>query len=200
MKLRVPLLAFAGIATVFGSAPPSAQGGTITIVSPANYTQHSYRGRPDLGLTLAMVEAGGGVQHFDSMRLLQVLGGSKAPSEAAKLEHEYGKAKMAAFQQTFKFAVRDTATVLALNHMALPDRPSVSPHDGRSMTTDIYRDGVMPTGKFDCGYMMEHLVTHTVHIIVMHDINDARYQGPSHNANFHIILTRIIADLHRAYG
>lgn len=172
----------------------------MTIVAPANYTHHSYRGTPDLGLTLAVIEAGGGVQHFDSARLFAVLGGNKARSEAAKLEREYGKAKMAAFGQTFTFAVRDTANVFALNHITLPTKPSVSPSDGRTMAIAIYRDGVMPTGKFDCGYMMEHMMTHSVHIVVMHDINVAAGQGPSHNANFHIILTRMIADLHRAYG
>jgi hypothetical protein len=172
----------------------------MSVVAPANYTVHSYRGTPDLGLTLAMVEAGGGPQHFDSARLVRVLGGPKAQSEMAKLQHEYGKARMAAFEQTFNFAVRDTATVFALNHIALPSRPRISPNDGKKIAVEIYRDGVMPTGKFDCGYMMEHMMTHPVHIVIMHDIDVAHGQGPSHNANFHIILTRMIADLHRAYG
>ncbi len=149
---------------------------------------------------LAMVEAGGGSKHFDSARLFRVLGGSNARNESAKLQHEYGKAKMAAFEQTFNFAVRDTVSIFALNHITLPSNPSVSPGDGRAMAVDIYRDGIMPTGKFDCGYMMEHLMTHPVHMVLMHDINVAAGQGPSHNANFHIVLTRIIADLHRAYG
>ena len=199
MKCRAAVMALA-CAAATGSAASSAQMNTMTVVSPADYTKHSYRGTPDLGLTLAVVEAGGGPEHFDSVRLFRVLAGSKAQSEALKLQHEYGKSRMAAFEQTFTFAVRDTANVFALNHIALPARPRISPSDGRGMAIDIYRDGVMPTGKFDCGYMMEHMVTHPVHIIVMHDINDARAQGPSHNANFHVILTRLIADLHRAYG
>lgn len=200
MKLRVPLLAFACAAAAFGSAAPSPKNGTITVVAPANYTIHSYRGTPDLGLTLAMVEAGGGPKRFDSVRLLRVIGGPQAQSEFAKLQREYGKAKMAAFEQTFTFAVRDTSTVFALNHITLPSQPRISPHDGRRMAIEIYRDGIMPTGKFDCGYMMEHMITHGVHIVVMHDVDVARGQGPAHNANFHIIFTRLIADLHRTLG
>lgn len=135
-----------------------------------------------------------------SARLFRILGGPKARSEAEKLQHEYGKAKMTAFEQTFTFAMRDTVTVFALNHIALPSHPKISPSDGRGMAIDIYRAGVMPTGKYDCGYMMEHMMTHSVHIIVMHDINDAHGEGPSHNANFHIILTRLIGNLYRTYG
>ncbi len=200
MKLRVVLLTFACAAAVFATALPSSHNGSINVVLPANYTEHSYRGTPDLGLTVAIVEAGGGAKHFDSARLFHVLGGSRAASEYAKLQREYGKAKIAAFQQTFTFAVRDTATVFALNHVTLPSQPRISPQDGRSMAIAIYHDGIMPTGKYDCGYMMEHLMTHGVHIIVMHDINVAHGEGPTHNANFHIILTRMIADLHQAYG
>ncbi len=200
MKLQVPLLAFACAVAIFESAAASPKSGTISVVAPANYTEHSYRGTPDLGLTLAMVEAGGGPAHFDSKRLLRVLGGPKAQRELQKLQREYGKARMAAFEQTFTFAVRDTGTVLALNHITMPSQPRISPRDGRTLALDIYRDGVMPTGKFDCGYMMEHMITHRVHIVVMHDVNVARGQGPSHNANFHIILTRMIADLHRELG
>ena len=40
--------------------PPSHQQQTMTITAPALYTEHSYRGTPDLGLTLAIVQAGGG--------------------------------------------------------------------------------------------------------------------------------------------
>ncbi len=200
MRLRAALLTFACTAAMLAPALSVGQVETMTVVSPANYTKHSYRGKPDLGLTLAVIEAGGGPEHFDSVRLFRVLGGANARSEAAKLQHEYGKARMAAFEQTFTFAMRDTVKVFSLNHIALPSQPSVSPHDGRAMAVDVYRDGVMPTGKFDCGYMMEHMMTHPVHMILMHDINDARDQGPSHNANFHIILTRLIADLHRTYA
>ena len=181
------------------SAPPPQKNTTMVVVAPALYTEHSYRGKPDLGLTLAIVQAGGGANHFDSARLYRVLAGPHAQDEFKKLQSMYGKAKMDAFMQTFTYAVHDLVALFALNHIALPDQPSVSPRDGAAITTAIYRDGVMPTGKYDCGYMMEHLMTHPVHVVLMHDINVAHGHGPAHNANFHLILTRMIADLRDQY-
>jgi hypothetical protein len=172
---------------------------TMTIVAPANYTEHSYRGKPDLGLTLAIVEAGGGPKHFDSKRLYWVLAGPHAKKEALKLQQLYGKARMAAFMQTFTYAMHDLVSLFAINHVTLPNHPRISPRNGAVMTTAIYRDGIMPTGKYDCGYMMEHLMTHPVHIVLMHDIDVAHGHGPAHNANFHTILTRMIADLRNQY-
>jgi hypothetical protein len=180
-------------------AVSSQRPNTMTIVAPANYTEHSYRGKPDLGLTLAIVQAGGGPAHFESGRLFQVIAGTHAKAESAKLEHLYGKARMAAFMQTFTYAVHDLLALFAINHIDLPQHPSISPHDGPRIATAIYQSGVMPTGQYDCGYMMEHLMTHPVHIVLMHDINVAHGHGPTHNANFHIILTRMIADLRNDY-
>jgi hypothetical protein len=179
------------------SAPPPSKN-TMTVVSPANYTEHSYRGKPDLGLTLAIVQAGGGTKHFDSARLFRAMAGPFARSEFAKLERLYGKARMAAFMQTMNFAMRDLLTLFAINHIALPAHPSVSPNAGPRLATAIYRAGVMPTGKYDCGYMMEHLMTHPIHVVLMHDVAVAHGHGPAHNANLHIIMTRMIADLRDA--
>lgn len=208
--MRFCLRIFVGIAgaalALSACAPHSAartqqsNASTMTVVAPANYTEHSYRGEPDLGLTLAMVQAGGGPAHFDSARLYRVLAGKHAQAESAKLERLYGKARMAAFMETFTFSVHDLLALFAINHIALPDRPSVSPQDGARLADAIYHSGITPTGKYDCGYMMEHLMTHPVHVVLMHDINVARGHGPVHNANFHIILTRMIVDLRNAYA
>ena len=186
------------------SAPPhssrqSVRPNTMTVVAPANYTEHSYRGKPDLGLTLALVEAGGGATHFNSGRLFHVLAGRNARREAAKLQRLYGKARMDAFMQTFTYSVHDLVALFAMNHIALPTHASVSPSDGRALSIALYHAGIMPTGKYDCGYFMEHLMTHPIHIVLMHDINVARGHGPAHNANFHLILTRMVADLRNMY-
>jgi hypothetical protein len=178
---------------------PAPARHTITITAPANYTEHSYRGRPDLGLTLAMVEAGGGPRHFDSARLFTVLAGHNAKRESQKLQRLYGKARMAAFMQTFNFAVADLVSLFKMNGIALPNAPRISPSKGRDLTVAIYHAGIMPTGKWDCGYLMEQMMTHPVHIALMHDINVARGHGPQHDANFHIILTRMIVDLRNMY-
>lgn len=179
--------------------PHAASRQSITITAPANYTEHSYRGRPDLGLTLAMVQAGGGPGRFDSARLFTVLAGDKAKRESRKLQRLYGKAKMAAFMQTFNFAVTDLVSLFKMNGIALPNTPHPSPSDRKALAVALYHSGIMPTGKWDCGYMMERLMTHPVHIALMHDINVARGHGPQHDANFHIILTRMIVDLRNMY-
>jgi hypothetical protein len=179
--------------------PPLEDRKTITITAPAQYTEHSYRGKPDVALTYAVFKAGGGPGKFDSAKLFRVLSGSHANTEARHLERLYGKAKMAAFIQTFNFAMSDLTTLFKLNHIELSDPPAVSPHKGRDLAMAIYHAGIMPNGKYDCGYMMEHLMTHPVHIALMHDINVAPAHGPAHNANFHIILTRMLLDLKDAY-
>jgi hypothetical protein len=182
------------------STPPRLEDrGTITVTAPAFYTERSYRGRPDTALTFAILKAGGGAGTFDSGKFFHVLAGPHENAEAKRLQHLYGKAKMAAFMQTFTFAMNDLQTLFKLNHIALADPPRVSPQNGRDLTMAIYHSGIMPDGKYDCGYMMEHLMTHPVHVALMHDINVAHGHGPTHNANFHIILTRVVLDLKNMY-
>lgn len=174
-------------------------GNTMTVIAPANYTKYSYRGRPDLGLDVAIIQAGGGVGRFDTNRLLHVLAGSKAGAEAARLEKQYGKVRVAAFVETMNYAMNALPRYFAYNGIRLPKNPSVSPSDGRAIATAIYHDGIMLDGRYDCGYMMEHLMTHPIHIALMHQIDNAHAFGPSHNANFHVILTRAIVDLKNLY-
>jgi hypothetical protein len=172
----------------------------MTVTAPARYTEKSYRGRPDLGLTAAMIEAGGGAGHFDSRKLFAVLAGPKAKAETAHLTRLYGKAKVDAFLQTFTYSVADLLTLFHLNHITLPQRPRIAPSNGRAIVVAIYHDGIMPDGKYDCGYMMEHLMTHPIHVVLMRDVNNQLGFGPRHNANFHIMLTRLVVDLKHTYG
>ena len=205
MRLRLfattalTILALTACSTSPDSSRQSARSNTMTVVAPANYTEHSYRGKPDLALTLALVQAGGGAANFKSDRLFGVLAGTHARAEAQNLQRLYGKAKMDAFMQTFTYSVHDLLALFTINHIALPARPSVSPSNGRALSIALYHAGIMPTGKYDCGYFMEHLMTHPIHVMLMHDINVARGHGPAHNANFHLILTRMVADLRNMY-
>ncbi len=172
----------------------------MTVVGHAMYSKYSYRGKPDLGLTLALVQAGGGAGHFNSAKLFRVLTNHHPQAEMKRLQRAYGKAKVAAFMQTMTFAINDLAVLMKANHIEFPDEPSVDPHDGRSIVLGIYQDGIAKHRKYDCGYMMEHLMSHPLHVVLMRDINDERGHGPTHNANFHIILTRVVKDLMKYYG
>ena len=202
-RLTAMLICSALCACAPHQAPPDRQrledSRTITVTAPAQYTEHSYRGTPDLALTYAILDAGGGPGRFNSAKLFRVLGGTHAKAEARKLEHMYGKAKMAAFMETFTFAMSDLQTLFKLNHIAPVDPPNGAHQKGRDLSMAIYHAGIMPNGRYDCGYMMEHLMTHPIHIVLMRDINVAHGHGPEHNANFHIILTRVILDLKDAY-
>lgn len=180
------------------TAKPASQ--TITVIAPARYTKNSYRGKPDLGLVVAMVEAGGGRGRFDATKLLTVLTGGNPKPEIARLQKHYGKGRIDAFVQTMTFSMVDLLQIFNYNHVALPDKPRVSPRDGRAIALAIYHDGIMPNGKYDCGYMMEHLMTHPIHIALMHDVDNVRGFGPSHNSSFHTILTRAVVDLKNTYG
>jgi len=172
----------------------------MTVIAPARYTKNSYRGRPDLGLVVAIVQAGGGRGRFDANKLLTVLAGGNPKPELGRLQKQYGKGRIGAFVQTLTFSMVDLLQIFNENHVALPARARVSPGDGRAIALGIYHDGILPNGKYDCGYMMEHLMTHPIHIALMHDIDNVRGFGPSHNASFHTILTRAVVDLKNTYG
>jgi hypothetical protein len=182
------------------SPAAATHGGTMTVTIPAGYRANSYRGVPDLGLTTALITAGGGAGHFDAAKLFRVLAGPKSNPERARLDHLYGKAKVDAFLQTFTFAMIELVQLFRDNHIALPAKPRIAPSDGRAMSLAVYRDGIMSNGKYDCGYMMEHLMTHPIHVVLMHQVDNERGHGPKHNANFHIMLTRVVLDLKKSYG
>ena len=171
---------------------------TMTVTAPTMYSKNSYRGTPDLGLTAAIIDAGGGRGHFDGAKLFRVLADGKTKAETARLERMYAKAQIAAFMETLTFATNDLLQLFSYNHMAIP-KPRVAPSDGRALAFAMYHDGIMPTGKYDCGYMMEHLMSHPIHVVLMHDISNAHGHGPRHNANFHVLLTRVVLDLKNAY-
>jgi hypothetical protein len=202
------LVSFPWSATLAATSPdhrnptpaPASHGGTMTVTVPAGYRANSYRGVPDLGLTTALITAGGGAVHFDAAKLFHILAGPKTSAERAKLDHTYGRAKVDAFLQTFSFAMIEMVQLFRDNHITLPAKPRVAPSDGRAMALAVYHDGIMPNGKYDCGYMMEHLMTHPIHVVLMHDVDNERGHGPKHNANFHIMLTRVVLDLKKSYG
>jgi hypothetical protein len=191
------LMGLIGVAKVPPHAP--SQQATMTMTAPALYTKYSYRGRPDLGLAVAIAQAGNRHGHFDGKTFLRTLAGRNVGSEKAHLERLYGKARVAAFVETLTFSMNDLTQVLRENHITLPSRPRVRPSDGRAMAWAIYHDGIMPNGRYDCGYMMEHLISHPIHVVIMRDVNNQRGHGPRHNANFHIILTRVVVDLKNVY-
>ena len=159
-----------------------------------------YTGTPDLALTSAMVAAGGGPTNFDSAHLFGVLAGTHANDELAQLTQIYGSSRVHAFIGTFTYAIDDALKVATSAGVTLPSPSPALVSDGRQLSAQLYNAGVMSDGRFDIGYMIEHLVSRPVHVAIMKDINDNPQYGPQVNADFHVILTRTMQDLKSLYS
>ncbi len=160
--------------------------------------ESAYLGKPDLPVTLSMIEAGGGPAHFDSTKLIGVLAGTHASAEVDKLNKQFGTVKVNSFLQVFNFVVADSLKKVKAAGIALPEKPMPDPHDGKALSAALYKLGITPSGKYKVEYMLDGLVSHPIHVAVMKDI-DAKY-GRAADANYHVVLTQAIMDLKGLYG
>lgn len=167
----------AGIALTFLLAAPAVAGWK----GPTTYT-----GTPDLVITSELVTAGGGPGHFDSKKLVGVMAGKNAPAALAYLTKTYGASDVDAFFRTFTFVVDDSLRIATDKGIKLPAARVPS---GAVLTQHLYSAGTMPNGQYDVGYMLEHLVSHPIHMYVMWDINKQPDLGKKTDETFHIILT-----------
>ena len=155
-----------------------------------------YEGHPDLALTSALIAAGGGPSHFSSVTLFKRIAGRGADAEAKKLTDQFGAADVKITFAIFDYAIDDTIVVATARHIVLP-RPRPNPRNGKALALALYRAGVTPDDRWDVGYMLEHLITHPIHHVIMNDI-DARF-GRDNNAVFHMALDQMMHDLGMAY-
>lgn len=145
-----------------------------------------YMGAPELRLTAEVVAAGGGPTRFDSKQLVAHMAGANAPAALAYLTRTYGAANVAAFFRTFTYAVDDSLRYATAKGIALP---AATVPSGHTLTEQLYAAGTLPSGAYDPGYMLEHLVSHPIHMWVMWDINRQPDLGKKTDETFHIILT-----------
>jgi hypothetical protein len=166
--------------------------------SPSNPAEAIiYEGHPDLSLTASLVEAGGGPQHFSSAKLFAYLAGPHAGPEAAKLTREFGAAGVTDTFAVFDYAIDDALRVATAKGVALPAASPILMHP-KELALALYGAGTSGSGKWDVGFMLEHMITHPIHHAVMGDI-DAKF-GAAKNERFHIALTRLMTDLDTLYG
>jgi hypothetical protein len=192
----VLLFAFSLVTTVF-----SVASGVPALASPMlMHHETIYRGAPNLPLTLSVVIAGGGPAHFQAATLVGVLAGPLTSAEVAKLTKQYGAANVQSFLATFTFAINDALRLAKQLNVALPTQPNPDPRDGGKLSAALVQAGTMPSGRYDVGYMIDRMISHDLHALLMRDINDNPAFGPKANANFHIILTQAVLDLKAAYG
>lgn len=182
-----------------GSMGGSMKGGSMGSMGGARFGGSVYTGRPALQNTLSLVVAGGGPSNFHTTTLVKSLAGPAAGPEVAKLTKMYGAAGVKQYLSVFDFVIADSLKIVTAAHVALPKSPAPSPKNGKALTTALYMDGVdKSTGAFNVEYMLDHLVTHPVHVQVMKDI-DAKY-GAKADATYHVVTLQVFKDLKAAYG
>ncbi len=156
-----------------------------------------YFGKPDLALTSTMIAAGGGPKEFSSRALFQNLTGVDASRESAALVARFGAENVKEFFITFDAFVDLAIKEAGRQQLALPP-PSVL--GGRTLAQSLFAAGVMPDRRYDVGYMLEHLLSRPMHVILMREADASPAVGNAKNAEFHIILGAAMNDLHKLYG
>ena len=183
-----------------GMASAQSSGGSMSMGSKpmARFGGSVYTGAPNLALTLSMVEAGGGPSDFKTTTLVGVLAGPYAKAEVAKLTKQYGAAGVKGYLEVFDFVVADSLKLATAAGVKLPAEAMPSPKDGKALATALYKAGIDPKAGYNVEYMLDHLVSHPIHIQAMKDI-DAKF-GEKADATYHVVTLVVFQDLKKAYG
>lgn len=189
----------AALASGMKSAKPMMKSsGSMIVMQPSRFSGPGvYTGPPALPVTLSMIVAGGGPQHFDAVTLLKVLAGGSFNAELAKLTKQYGKDKVGNFVTVFNFVVADSLKLVTAAKVKLPATPNPDPKNGKALAAALWNAGVMPNGGWSVEVMLDRAVSHPIHVQVMKDI-DAKY-GIGKDADYHAILATAMHDLKAAY-
>lgn len=124
------------------------------------------------------------------------MAGPATKAEVAKLDKQFGPKRVQSFLTVFDFVVSDSLRLVTEKKVALPKTPSPNPKDGKALSAALYTAGVAD-GRYNVEIMLDHLVSHPIHVHVMDDI-DAKY-GRNADAYYHVILTQAVLDLKAAY-
>lgn len=152
-----------------------------------------YHGQPDLGLTAAVVAAGGGAQHFSSLRLMRAMAGPHLATELRILRNRHGAQAVADMPATLDFLIADALRVVTAKHIALP-APNPPPAKRHALVRAMWFAGVSG-GTYDVGTMLERMLTHRVHQVIMADTDANPGIGHARNETAHIMLAEMMNDL-----
>lgn len=156
-----------------------------------------YSGQPDLGATAALVEAGGGANHFEfSTALVSMLGETTVNAEVAKLTKQYGKKDVNDFLNGMTFAVNDSLKRATEAGVRLPAVPADL--KGTKLASALVAAGTAPDGVWWSGYLFDKALSHTIHNQVMADIDQTH--GVPYDKNIHKILNQAMYDVAQALG
>jgi hypothetical protein len=194
---RCLLLAFAMVASLAAVAAPAHASAMRPDM--AGMSHGRYLGKPDLRLLSAMVAAGGGPRHFDAAKLSAMLTAQHHAAAVAQLDAQFGAPRMTRYFATLDSFVDDALGFAQAQHIALPPPDPALAHDPYELAASLRAAGIMPDGRFDVGYFVEHLISRPLHVAVMRQVNDDRKIGPGPNADMHVILTAEMDDLKSLY-
>ncbi len=179
------LLAGAAFAGTYGTPTANWLGGPV------------YNGAPALQVTAALVEAGGGAQHFSFQKaLVSMLGEKTVNAEVGKLTKQYGKKNVTGFIGGMDFAVADGLKRATEAGVKLPAAPADL--NGAKLAKTLVAAGTAPDGAWWSGYLFDKALSHTIHDQVMADI-DATH-GHAADETTHKILNQAMYDVARALG
>jgi hypothetical protein len=172
----------AALLWVLGSAPGAAQtsgGGPV------------YDGAPDLPLTMAFIDAGGGPGDFSTVRAMDRSFGTPAmQSGLQQLATLYGPATRDRFIETFDFAINDAWGRAGQANLRMPAPSAVG---GRALANELLRAGTASDGAFWSQVFLGRMLSEPVATTVLHDI-DARY-GPGSSDRFLRTANQFFFDL-----
>lgn len=178
-----------------GGAVTAAAPGMMNVAAAQNwYGGPVYSGEPDLPLTAALVQAGGGAEHFSFPNaLVAMLGQKTVDAEVAKLEKQYGAAEVKTFLTGMTYAVNNALMRATKQGVKLPPPADLS---GPKLAIALVQAGTDPEGTFWAGYLFDHTITHQIHNEVMADIDI--HVSEKADATTHRILNQAMYDVAQA--
>ncbi len=154
-----------------------------------------YNGDPALAVTASLVKAGGGASSYSTAAALtSMVGAPTVTAEVDKLTKQYGADKVKSWLTVFDFAVDDSLDVATKAGVTLPDATL----SGKDLAVALVTAGTDKKNVFYTEYMLDHAVSHKIHVQVMNDI-DAKY-GPDADANYHAVTNQAMVDVAHALG
>ncbi len=161
----------------------------------SRYGGPTYTGAPTLDVTVSVLKAGGGPMNFSIAKALTSIGGEKLiTAELGKLTKQYGKMRVGRFVKVFDFAVADAVKMVMAAKVELPDGNMM----GGALGGKLIMLGQDKSGTFYTENLLDHLLTHKIHMAVMDDI-DAKF-GESADKDYHRISNQAHYDLGKALG
>jgi hypothetical protein len=176
-----------------GNRNANNQNGTTQV---NRYGGPSYTGKPALGVTVALIKAGGGPNNFSLVTALKsMLGSDTVSSEVSKLKNQFGQKKVNMWVKVMNFYVNDALKIMNNNNVNLPAPANVS---GKQLAKTLVKAGTADNGIFWAGNLFDHALGHKVHVQLMNDA-DKKF-GANWDANAHAVTNQAFYDVAQALG